>query len=212
MASKAIVTYESLIRDVDTLISLHSGSGAPGRPPGNNEPLLRAAVVLLVTAWENYIEQAVEEAFSHVLSLAGDDPQRLSDHLQSVIQKEAGKNAWSVTGDAWRAVAQAEADSLVSDLNNAASGQVDGFISKVLGIPSFLDRISWQKKSTQAVRDDLRSLVNKVRGEIVHKGTTPGALNLAGFLDWKKFVDKLVARTDIVLAAELLKLHGSAPW
>ena len=49
--------------------------------------------MLLVTAWENYIEQAVEEAFEHVLTQIGDDPQQFSEHVQEVIQKEAGENA-----------------------------------------------------------------------------------------------------------------------
>ena len=49
-----------------------------------------------------------------------------------------------------------------------------------LGISAFLDNVSWQNKSAVGVRDDLRILVNEVRGEIVHKGTTPSALNFAG--------------------------------
>jgi hypothetical protein len=212
MPSRATTTYASLLNDVETLVSLHSGSGAPGRPTGNNEPLLRAAVVLLVTAWENYIEQAVEESFDHVLTQIGDDPRLLSGHLQGVIQKEAVKSAWSITGDGWRTVAQGEVESLVSDLNNAASGQVDGLVAKVFGIPAFLDNVSWQNKAAASVRDDLRSLVNDVRGEIVHKGTTPSALNLAGFTEWKNFMAKLVVRVDAVLASQVQSSYGSPPW
>lgn len=212
MPSQATITYSALLKDVDTLVGLHSGSGAPGRPSGNNEPLLRAAVVLLVTAWENYIEQAVYEAFNHVLSQVGNQPQGLSDHLQKVIQKEAQKSAWSVTGDGWRSVALAEVDSLVGDLNNAASGQVDGLVAKALGIASILSGVSWQNKPASTVRDDLRSLVNDVRGEIVHKGTTPSALNLAGFHEWKRFVTKLVERCDVVLSDQVGFSYGSRPW
>ncbi|OLT20702.1 hypothetical protein BJF81_15950 [Ornithinimicrobium sp. CNJ-824] len=169
-------------------------------------------MVLLVTAWENYIEQAVEEAFDHVLIQVGGQPQLLSDHLQKVIQKEAQKSAWSVTGDGWRSVALAEVKSLVNDLNNAASGQVDALIAKALGIATFIDGVSWQSKSASSVRADLRSLVNEVRGEIVHKGTTPSALNLAGFSEWKNFVTKLVARTDAVLATGVASTYGAPPW
>lgn len=212
MPSQATTTYDSLLNDVGTLVSLHSGSGAPGRPAGNNETLLRAAVVLLVTAWENYIEQAVGETFEHVLAQIGDDPQRLSDHLQKVIQKAAGKDAWAVTGDGWRGVAQAEVAGLIANLNNAASGQVDGLIYMALGIPAFIDNVSWQNRLAANVRDDLRSLVNEVRGEIVHKGTTPSALNLAGFNEWKNFVSKLVTRVDTVLANMVETSYGSLPW
>jgi hypothetical protein len=174
--------------------------------------LLRAAVVLLVTAWENYIEQAVEEAFDHVLTQIGDNPRRLSRHLQTAIQSEARKDAWNVTGNGWRHVALTEVGSLIADLNNAASGQVEGLIAKALGIGSFLDGVSWQNKSASSVREDLRSLVNDVRGEIVHKGTTPSALNLAGFSEWKNFITKLVGRADAVLASQVSANCGSSPW
>lgn len=212
MGSRATQTYDALLSDVDTLIGLHSGSGLPGRPTGNNEPLLRAAVVLLVTAWENYIEQAVEECFTHVMSELRSQPQQLSDYLKSVVQKEAQKSVWQVTGDGWQSVVSSEVRRLVDDLNNAASGQVDGLVAKVLGIPSFLDGISWQNKSAPSVRDDLRSLVNEVRGEIVHKGRTPSALNLSGFSEWRKFITKLVERVDASLATVIVQKYGSKPW
>jgi len=212
MPSKATVTYAALLKDVETLAALHSGSGTPGRPSGNNEPLLRAAVVLLVTAWENYVEQAVDEAFDHALVQVGDDPQLLSGHIRAVIQKEGTKSAWAITGDGWRHVATAEAKRLIDDLNNAASGQVDGLVAKVLGIASSLDGVSWQNKSAAAVREELRTLVNDIRGEIVHKGVTPGVLNLAGFNDWKNFITKLVERYDAALSGQVAIQYGIPPW
>lgn len=210
MPSTATTTYAALLADVDALVELHSGAGS--RTSGQNDPLLRAAVVLLVTSWENYIEQTVVEAFAHVLTQVGDDPRLLSDHLRQTIQREAGKDAWAVIGDGWRAIARAEVESLVSALNNAASGQVDQLVFKALGISSFLTGVSWASKTAAEVREELRSLVNDVRGEIVHKGTTPGVLNISGVNEWKNFVTALVAEADVVLADEIERRYGSRPW
>ena len=69
MPSSATQVFKQLESDVDVLLSLHSGSGSAGRPAGNNGPLLRSALVLLVTAWENYVEQVLHEAVDHVTVL-----------------------------------------------------------------------------------------------------------------------------------------------
>ncbi|WP_375543053.1 HEPN domain-containing protein [Corynebacterium sanguinis] len=45
------------------------------------------------------------------------------------------------------------------------------------------------------MRKDISSLV-KVRGEIVHRGSTPGALNLSGVRGWADFVRRLVEKFD----------------
>src|ERR1700722_17533216 len=51
-------TYDSLIQDVQNLMTLHpSTAGTRGRPPGDTGPLLRSMLALLHTGWENYVER-----------------------------------------------------------------------------------------------------------------------------------------------------------
>jgi hypothetical protein len=61
-------TYDSLIQDVQNLITLHpSAEGTRGRPAGDTGPRLRSAVVLVHTAWENYVERVAVEGLDFVL-------------------------------------------------------------------------------------------------------------------------------------------------
>lgn len=211
MPSQATQTYSLLRADIETLVGLQSVPGQPERSTDASEPLLRAVVVLLVTAWENYVEQAVSEAFEHVMSII-EEPRSLSSHMQGVLSRAAKEDVWSVTGVQWRRVVVAEAATLIKKLNNAASVQVNELMAKVLGLPSFLSAVTWVGSPAANVEGDLKSLVNDVRGEIVHKGRTPSALNVSGLAEWRSFVDKLVAETDRALAAQIQAAWGSQPW
>lgn len=46
-----------------------------------------------------------------------------------------------------------------------------------------------------SVKADISTLVS-VRGEIVHRGTTPGALSLGGVRAWADFGRRLTAKSD----------------
>lgn len=211
MGSAATATYALLRADVDTLMRLQRSSDGPQQSTNANGPLLRAAVVLLVTAWENYVEQAISEVFEHVMTI-NDDPRKLSQHLQGAISRAAKVDAWTVTGNNWRVVVMGEVADLVGKLNNAASGNVDRLIALALGIDSFLSRVSWPAYPPIDVGAEVRDLVNEVRGEIVHKGRTPSALNTPGLEQWLSFVDRLVAESDARLAFEVIAVWGSPPW
>jgi hypothetical protein len=67
-----------LIQDVQNLITLHpSTEGTRGRPAGDTGPLLRSALVLLHTAWENYVERVAVEGLNFLLGQIGSDHTKL---------------------------------------------------------------------------------------------------------------------------------------
>src|SRR5699024_11137716 len=78
--------------------------------------------------------------------------------------------------------------------NTASVSGVEGLYNQVLGY-SPLRAIRWQKKSNAAVRKDISTLV-EVRGEIVHRVTTPGALSLGGVRSWADFIRRLTEKFD----------------
>ncbi|HEU0102375.1 MAG TPA: hypothetical protein VFR07_08665 [Mycobacteriales bacterium] len=53
-----------------------------------------------------------------------------------------------------------------------------------------LDSVRWQVAATPTAQAELTELVNDIRGEIVHRGTTPGNLNLPGVHSWRRFLGK----------------------
>lgn len=102
--------------------------------PGTNGPLLRSSLVLLVTAWENYIEQVLTEAVEHVTPLVGSDPSLLSPYLRAAVAKKATTSVWAVVGDGWLSAARKRLKHEIGTFNNAASKQVDDLVEQVLGI------------------------------------------------------------------------------
>ncbi len=58
--SKALIDFESSIRDAEELLAHFDAQPKP--PPPNAEVLKRAALVMALTAWETYVEDRVSEA------------------------------------------------------------------------------------------------------------------------------------------------------
>ncbi|BCJ65652.1 HEPN domain-containing protein [Polymorphospora rubra] len=212
MPSNATLVFEKLEQDVNALLTLHTGCGSPGRPKGDNRPLLRSALVVLVTAWENYVEQVLSEATDHVIPTIAADPTLLSPFLREAVANKAEKSVWAVIGDGWLDVARKRLNHEIGTFNNAASRQVNDLTRKVLGIESILDAVNWQQYDAMKAQAELTALVNDIRGEIVHRGTTPSSLHLAGVKSWQSFMNNLVRCFDEALAEAVAMRYGSRPW
>lgn len=201
----ALESAEALLSDVESLMQHHPAQKDPsrGRPPGAGYgPLLRACVALCYTAWEVYVEEALNET---VATLCHDlDPVSLPDALRSWATANIA-DGWLFAGDSWRVEIPRAVESLTLGdgntefgLNTASPKQVSILYRDVLGIDP-LAAVRWQGRTNKSVRDEVHNLV-KVRGEIVHKGATPNSLNLAGVRAWVDFVRRLCGKFDQQLA------------
>jgi hypothetical protein len=216
VSSRASEIYNKLTLDASTLLDYHptsqSGVPASGRPPGDTGPLLRSTVVLLHTAWENYIENAVLEAAQVMLDAVGADHKKLPPRLWRALESSGQKNPWSLANEGWISEADNFISNKVARLNTPSCHNVDELVEVCLGISGVLDSCRWQNASNEYVRAQLDLFVRDVRGEIVHKGTTPGALNKTGVREWRAFLDKLVARIDGALPQQFETVYGRYPW
>jgi hypothetical protein len=212
MPSAARAVYDSLRRDVKTLLELHPTVRRPGagRPSGDTGPLLRATIVLIHTAWENYFEQVVIEAASAVHDAIGTDHRRLPSGTRQVLGSK--KDPWALAGDAWKAEADLSVRAKVAALNTPSAKNVEEIAQQCLGFVGLLEACSWQGKPPSAVREDLDMLVLEVRGEIVHKGRTPAPLHLSGVKSWDTFTTRLVDRADTAIYSHVVGSFGAAPW
>ena len=194
----------NLLNDVDSLLENHPASKdpKPGKPAGQGYgPLLRSGTALCYTAWEVYVEEALIETVECLLENL--QPQELPQAMRDWVAKESS-DPWAFVGDSW----QSEVLRLVRNrvegdeqgrrgFNTASVHNVKSLYREILGFDP-LQGIRWQKKPNDAVRADIALLV-QVRGEIVHKGTTPGALSLGGVRGWADFVRRLTEKFDACL-------------
>lgn len=215
MPSNARTEYDRLNSDVGSLLDLHPSiaNPGPGRPPGDTGPLLRATVVLIHTAWENYVEQAILEANAWILSHIGASHADLPTGLRRAVASHAQKfDPFDITGTGWSNVARRHVETKVGKLNTPNAQNVNELTKDCTGVDAIMGEISWTNRTSQQVEVLLNTFVHDVRGEIVHKGTTPGPLNLPGVRDWRDFAGRLVSKYDLKLSACLADKHGAAPW
>ncbi|WP_433563207.1 hypothetical protein ACQP1O_38400 [Nocardia sp. CA-151230] len=199
--SNAFARAGQVLADVASLLDHHPAQSDPkrGRPAGAGYGhLLRSSVALCYTAWEVYVEEALVETVQ--LLVADGEPDELPVAFRTWVA-ELKPSPWTFVGDAWRyQVVELVRERIEGDdtgrygFNTASVGKVTGLYKEVLGYSPLQD-IKWQSKSNAAVRRDI-SLLVQVRGEIVHKGTTPGSLNLKGVRDWSSFVGRLCEKFD----------------
>ncbi|MFC3965793.1 HEPN domain-containing protein [Nocardia jiangsuensis] len=183
------------MEDVKNLLVAHPAqSGSPGRPAGDTGPLLRSSIVLLHTAWENYVEQIAIEGLNDLLKQIGSDHTRLPHRLRSELG--AAKNPWALAGDSWKTEARAAVEREAHRLNTPNVANTEKLLDLAVGLPNALHSVSWRGVSNQKVRDNLDEFVHEIRGEIVHKGITPGPLHKAGVEGWIRFFDRLVSQVD----------------
>jgi hypothetical protein len=198
----ALQASSGLLDDVRSLLEHHpasklTGPGRPASAPGV-DPLLRSCVALCYTAWEVYVEEALRETVDHLLDHL--DAGGLPEALRKWVASNGEANPWLFAGEGWKAEARArvsrrlDGDGGKYGFNTASPDGVIALYMQVLGYEP-LTSVSWQRQSNTKVLAAIGDLV-KVRGEIVHRGSTPGALDIAGVRNWISFVDRLCGKFD----------------
>lgn len=212
-ALTALEASDALLEDVRSLLEHHpasklSGPGRPALAPGV-DPLLRACVSLCYTAWEVYVEEALRETVADLVSR--DDPQGLPISLRDWVAAKAKSDPWAFAGGGWKSTVAAELDKRLDGsggkfgFNTASPDGVIKLYREVLGFEP-LTSVSWQRYSNDKVLADVGTLV-EVRGEIVHRGTTPGKLDFNGVRAWIAFIERLCAKFD----ARLVEFRTGIP-
>jgi hypothetical protein len=173
------------------------GEGGKGTPNG---VAVRAALIVLITAWETYVEDVCLEA-SEKLMASITKPSDLPHSLRSKIG-QSSKDPWLLAGDAWREVARTQVSREVASLNTPSSKNVDALVDLAVGIKGALGQCAWANMSAEKIAEYVDQLI-RIRGEIVHKGQALGDLNVKGVRYWCDWISILADRLDDVIRGHL---------
>jgi hypothetical protein len=154
----------------------------------------------------------VAEAFRFALDAIHADHTKLLGGVRSGVESAGKKDPWVVSGLGWKNVASQLVEGKIKELNNAGPGQVVGLVHYALGIPDILAAVSWQSMNSGKVISELGTLINDVRGDIVHTGKTNVPLGKSTVERWQNFVSQLVKYFDRALAKEVEARYGLSPW
>lgn len=200
-----------LLDDVSNLLTSHpSSSGTPGRPLGDTGPLLRSAVVLLHTAWENYVEQVAVEGIDVLLPDSSHDHSRLHPSMRQQLGEL--RNPWALAGSGWQLEARRAVEREVGKVNTPDVQNTELLLDLALGFKKGLHGVSRQGTGNQEVQDNVDEFVHDVRGEIVQKGRAPSQLTKKGVTSWAAFCNGLVTRLDDAVGRHLETVTGARPW
>lgn len=197
LTTEALETLYARLADVTNLIDYHPGAG---RPAKDAQPLLRSCVVLTYAAWEVYVEDSLVWAADRLAE--ANSFANLPAALQTFVASSV-KSAGDLADNGWREeLRRAVTRKVRGDeesptdwgLNTAGPKQIAKLHETVLGT-NLLNSCSWQRKSNSSGKKDLASLV-RVRGSIVHTGSSPGEINLPGARGWSEFVHRLARALD----------------
>jgi len=224
MPSAARKAFDANLADIEQLIDYHNTAEAILKEtqqdlPAGADVLLRAAIVLLITYWEAYLEDIVSEALEHLLTHT-QDPNSLPTELKKAVAREIKTHnhelsPWMLAGPAWRQTIKSRLPKLQESRNRSfntpKSMQTKDFICAALGIADITKAWNVDSNSPETNRQKLDKLV-EIRGRIAHRGKLPKPVTLAVVKAATQFVRKLVAKTGGAINSELKKVTGKGLW
>lgn len=196
-ATTARFNFEHAIEDVSLLLRQHDDltGRKGGRPRRELEVLKRSALILVVTAWESYIEDTLREQFMQRLN-AATLPSDLRAAFNATAEKWLNsKNPTPIalaewTGERWKELVRAQFDQQVEGLNTPGSKQVAKLSRLYLGL-DVVEHWVWAGTTSASASKKLDDMI-QLRGALVHRG--------------RELFDKRqpVRKTDVIRGLELV--------
>jgi hypothetical protein len=165
--------YSSAIHDIEQLIADYKEP-----PRGSFRRTLesgvakRASIILLITAWETFIEDTLRDAFKSTLDAAKQPKDMQSafnvvarSWIEAKHQQPTALEEW--TGDGWRSLVERRFKDDLTALNTPNSENIRKLYKRYLR-RDITASWKWQGKASKAACDDLDKLI-VLRGELVHR-------------------------------------------
>jgi hypothetical protein len=209
--ARAIVNFNLAIKEIRSLLDYYAGASQTQNNM-NLEVFKRSSVILIVTAWESYIEDMLGLHINHKLERAT-SPDGISKAFNTVANnwytailnkydnhpKPTDFTKW--TGDNWKELIRGKLQEDLFSLNTPKSGNISELTKRYLGVDVTQ---KWNMTGTTALQVS-RKLdgIIELRGEITHRivnyfeaRSSIGQNSIVGNID---FVERLAKRTEIVL-------------
>ena len=219
MPSNAQAHFNTLIGNVDQLITIHGRiKDGPGRRH-EQEALHRAGVVMVIAAWESYVEQVVLEAVDII------------GHTGGLAPAGIGHAGIAPPAPTWAqhsfALRKAEISRLAKRFHTPDSTGVRDFFQNTFNFTP-LSYWSWNSPRRQWNDEEMRRRLNgwvKIRHCVAHGAQLPidipwiqngqnlARLNLSLLRECRNFFGRIVNQTDAAFGAFITQDYGiNAPW
>lgn len=171
---RPLANFSFAMDDVKRLLSLHDSETKRrrGRPSRQSAVFKRAAVILQITAWESFIEDAIRGSAMVALEYAA-SPADVQTWFNSAAHGWLGASPKAPTlvqwaGDGWKALLKQKLEADLQNLNTPGSVNVRALSRRYLAtdLPS---QWIWSRTTPSVVAKRLDELI-RLRGRLVHRG------------------------------------------
>jgi hypothetical protein len=170
----ARANFDFFLMDIDALLATHEREtrGTRGRPSREHDIFKRAALVLLVTAWETFIEDTLGELFTDRLKDAR-TPNDIDSTFRAVAHSALDNAklqpndliAWA--GDGWKTQIRQRFDEEIAALNTPNSDNIQRLFRRYLN-DDVTKSWTWQRTTRKDACQRLDALI-RLRGELIHR-------------------------------------------
>lgn len=191
---KTFEIFESSLQDIQLLLDFVNS------PQGEMNKLIifRSVVVLMVAAWEQFIEQLAQKSVSTLTNRIRDSrplPEEVKQNVASyaVIEnrsnlREFSNSVWSLSDKGWKKIYNEFCLDATTKLNTASSENIKLLYKKILGIRDITSNWSFEKLSTEDCVKKLDNLI-ELRHDIAHgKNNRNCELTFENIISWSGFL------------------------
>lgn len=221
MPSKAWVSFNDNLKDVERLLDLHTkeGGAAQGRRYGL-EVLNKSAIVLITSYWEAYCEDIAAEALEHIVKHATSSdalPKSLKKQIAAELEKDNHElSVWKISDDKWRSYLQARLTQLQEarnkKLNTPKTGNIDELFEHAVGITKLSSCWHWLPTMTVSRTTEKLDRFVTLRGSIAHRGTSSKSVTKPVVVDYLDFIKKLASKTGGKVNTHVKAVTGRPLW
>jgi len=211
--ARATVNFSLAVREIYNLLDYYSGLQENQRQnTRKSEVFKRSSVILVVTAWESYIEDMLGLHINHKLDVAK-SPADISkafntvasDWYIAILNKyddhPKPKDFIKWTGDNWKKIIQERLQKDLFSLNTPKSENISDLSKRYLGV-DITQQWNIEKTSSLQVSKRLDQIIT-LRGEITHRIVNyfeaRSSIAQNDLLGNVNFVERLAKRTEDVL-------------
>jgi hypothetical protein len=224
MPSNAYKRFNENAGDFDTLVDLYNGmvtlfESENDPVPQGMDVLFRAAVVLMVSQWEAYVEDICSEGLHHLVQHVR-DPTSLPKEIrkQVAVELRTSKDEtemWKLADDGWRTYLQGRLTAMKEardrSFNTPKSHNTADFFRRTLGIEDICKSWTFDKLAPSEVCKKLDALIG-VRGQIAHRGRISEKIDKDWIVDHMAFLRKVVSKTGGAVNTHVKKASGKLLW
>ena len=208
------------IEDVKRLADIHTEvtGDKPGRRDGV-EVLNKSAIVMLVAAWEVFIEEAANESFEFLLTNAKDH-NAFSDKVLTLSSKKIRgdqdeRKVWQLAGNGWRKILRSHKDKVlnryIGTFHGPETKNVNELFDSLVGIKSVSRSWYWKGMSKARSQKKLDDIVN-LRHQIAHKTKATKTIKKSEVESYYHFIHRLAACTTNRIADDLGEKTNKVLW